>query len=156
MDATRFDLLVRSLTTVAPRPPVIAALLGAALTTLVTRFEVEETEAKRKKRKGKKAKNGTSPPSPPSPPPPPDPPPPPRSPGFCNSAPGGQFGGVRRMAQTFLPPFGGQLTAARIFLEHNPDDFSVTFEIRTVDAGWRQYPRQHQWQPLPGWAAVHR
>jgi hypothetical protein len=41
--------------------------------------------------------------------------------------------GVRRWAQTFLPPQGGQLTTATVFIRPNPAAFSLTFEIRPVD-----------------------
>jgi hypothetical protein len=119
-----------------------------------------EVDAKKKKKGGKKKnKNRISPPPPPPPvidlaspppppesppvvppppppsppPPPPSPPPPPTGPGFCDHVSGSGQTGPRRFAQTFLPPAGTTLTNARVFLRINPINFSLTFQIRTVD-----------------------
>jgi hypothetical protein len=143
MDAGRYDVIVRSLATITSRRDALAGVFGAALTALLTRIGVEETEAKKKKKgKGKKknknaGKNQTSPPvvEPTSPPPPPPPPPPTVGAGFCTydgTAPG--FQGSRRWAQTFFPPQSGQLTGAQFGLRANPADFDLTVEIRTVNA----------------------
>src|SRR5215213_248587 len=52
----------------------------------------------------------------------PPPPAPPTGPGNCafDDLFGTTAGGVRRWAQTFLPPRGGKLTDASIFLQANP------------------------------------
>ena len=39
-----------------------------------------------------------------------------------------------RFAQTFFPPKGGQLISATVYLQSNPANFALGFQIRTVDA----------------------
>lgn len=53
--------------------------------------------------------------------------------GRCDPANYVNFVGSRRWAQTFLPPRGGQLTAAEFFLTEHSPLFELTAEIRTVD-----------------------
>lgn len=64
---------------------------------------------------------------------PPLPPAPPTGPGRCDAANAADIVGDLALAQTFLPPRSGQMTEAAIFLRRNPLNFSLTFEIRTVD-----------------------
>jgi hypothetical protein len=104
---------------------------------LASRTRDTHAAAKKRHKKHKKKQSQTVPPPPASPPPPSSSPPPPATgPGFCGFAGAAvvALGGRRRIAQTFLPPRSGQLMAAQIYLAANPANFSLTFEIRTVDA----------------------
>lgn len=137
MDADRFDAVLRTLSVMPSRRAAVRLVTGLGLAGLLGR---DETEAKRKKKKKKKKRpTSPSPPSPPGSPPPPEsppppPPPPPTGPGFCAaSASAGAVSGSQRFAQTFLPPAGTTLTKAQVLMRINPINFSLTFQIRTVD-----------------------
>lgn len=157
MDADRFDAYVRSFPAVTSR----RAALGAALTSLLIALGSDGGAARKKKRKKKKrcaaprvicgkaccavgescrdgvcgAAQSSPPQSPPQVPPSPPPPPPrPVGPGACGyDGTSGGFQTRRRVAQTFLAPAAGLLTAAAIGLRGNDAGVSLTFEIRAVD-----------------------
>jgi hypothetical protein len=158
MDAKHFAVLTHSLATASPRRVALIGALGTALSAALSRFAVEEAAAKRKKKGKKKKKKGngrnqasppvvepTSPPPPPPPPPPeappppppplppPPPPPPPPAQVTCDIAGSIATTASQRFAQTFLPPRTGLLTNAQVFLDSNPANFDLTFEIRPVD-----------------------
>jgi hypothetical protein len=57
LDADRFDAFVRSFPVAVPRRIALGGLLGAGLSALLTRFEIEDASAKKKRRKNKKKKN---------------------------------------------------------------------------------------------------
>jgi hypothetical protein len=129
VDAEEFDRLTRVHTTGASRRGIVAGLgrgLFAALSlALVGSASVADADAKRKKRhrKHKKHKKHKKTPTALT------------GPGYC--ALGGQaelWVTTGRVAQTFLPPTGGQLTQAAVFLQSNPANFSLVFDIRPVDA----------------------
>lgn len=123
---------------------LVAAVLGAiasvrldAANAAASRHRHRRDHAHSERRKKKKKKPQSPPPPPPTdtPSPPPPPPPLPTGPGFCGydgSSTGLQ--GSRRWAQTLLPPRAGQLTKAAVGLRTNPPSFSLTFEVRSVDA----------------------
>ena len=132
MNVDRVEACVRSLPFAASR----RAALAAGLVGLLNQLGDNETEAKKKRKKRKKRKtSSTSPPCPSSPPPSPLPPVGPGACGYDGVSDG--FAGSRRWAQTFLSPGSGPLTAAEIGLHVNPDNFSLVFEIRTVDEAGR-------------------
>ena len=157
MDETDFDALTRSFG--VPSRRALLAALGTALGAALFGDAAEETQATRRKRqhaktrhraadervaaerrkkknkKKKKKPAATVPPAAPPATPPDSPPPPPTGPGFCDVGPStGSIGGYRRVAQTFLPPYGGQLTTAQVELQSNPDNYSLSFQIHNVDS----------------------
>ena len=157
MDHGTLDALTRSLTDSPPgsttRRTVTRLLGGLALGGPLALLGLREAEAKCKKKCGvcKRCKKGKCKPKPAGTAcaggtcqggaclpaaaslPPPSPP---TGPGSCalDALFGTTAGGVRRWAQTFLPPRGGKLTDASIFLQANPAAFSLTLQIRPVDA----------------------
>jgi hypothetical protein len=144
MDGSSFDRLAKAFTEPRSRRGLSRLLGGLAVGGPLALLGVTESEAKKKKKVtlchegqtisvSKKAKKkhlkhgdtlGECPTSPPGPV---------TGPGKCGN-PSGAGGGMstRRFAQTFLPPRSGQLTQAEIFLILNPDNFSLTFDIRGV------------------------
>jgi hypothetical protein len=143
MEAQEFDRLTRVHTTGASRRGVVAGLgrgIVAALSlALIGSTGIADADAKRKKRKHKKHKKhkqkGAGSTTDPGTPSGPTSPPPslPTGPGYCALEGPALWMTTGRVAQTFLPPKGGQLTKAAVFLQSNPDNFSLTFDIRPVD-----------------------
>ena len=161
MDEQEFDQLIRAHVTGASRRGVVAGLGSGLLAALSLALvgsagvgsaaakgksranananhqpdgNLAEAEGKKKRRRRRKKKHKQN--APVSPPPPPvdsGSPPPPIGPGSCPIEAGGFEFTKGRMAQTFLPPQGGQLTQATVYLVDNPS-FSLIFEIRKVDA----------------------
>lgn len=115
METVEFDRLIGVHAASASRRGVIAGLgrgLFAALSlALVGSAGLADADAKRKKRR--KHKTG---------------------PGYCALDGSTLWVTTGRVAQTFLPPKGGQLTQAAVFLQSNPAAFKLTFDIRHVDA----------------------
>src|SRR5262245_19843471 len=144
MEAQEFDMLTRVHATEASRRGVVAGLgrgLVAALSlALIGSANIDEADAKRKHKKHKKPnkhkkhkQNGAgSPTDPGTPTGPTSPPSLPTGPGYCALEGPTLVFTKGRVAQTFLPPKGGQLTKAAVFLKSNPADFSLTFDIRPV------------------------
>lgn len=164
MDAEQFDALTRLFLLTASRRLLLASLTSGLLAAVPVTIAVDAADrgtqgrrtrrrnarerlvADRRKRRKRKPHRGVNSPPPPAqslPPPPalppssppPPPPPLPTGPGSCGDTGNAEsFGSLRRWAQTFLPPQGGQLRAVRIFLRNNPADYTLTFEVRTVDS----------------------
>jgi len=122
MEAQEFDILTRVHATGATRRGVVAGLgrgMVAALSlALIGSTGVADADAKGKKQK--KHKKHTKPQAA-------------TGPGYCALDGPALWVTTGRVAQTFLPPKGGQLTKAAIFLQSNPADFTLTFDIRPVD-----------------------
>ena len=131
-----FDRIMRVRATSASRRGVVAGLgrgfVGALSLALVGSSGAAEADAKGKKKRRRKHKRKrgatSSPQTTPS-----SPQTPPTGPGFCALDGPDMWVTTGRVAQTFLPPKAGQLTQAAIFLESNPANFSLTFDIRPVD-----------------------
>jgi hypothetical protein len=143
MEAQEFDRLTRVHTTGTSRRGVVTGLgrgLVAALSlALIGSAGVADADAKRKHKKHKKHKKhhkaGVGSPTDPGTPTGPTSPDPslPIGPGYCALEGPALLVSTGRVAQTFLPPQGGQLTKAAVFLQGNPADFALTFDIRPVD-----------------------
>lgn len=146
MDAQEFDRLTRVHATGASRRGVIAVLGGGLMSALSLALvgsagvSVADAKGKKKHRRKKKHKHQSAG----SPPPSTDPgspsdqpgnqPPPVTGPGFCAPSTAAIRTTSGRFAQTFFPPQGGQLTSATVYLQKNPANFALGFQIRTVDA----------------------
>ena len=121
---------------------MVGATLGAILGPLLGRGQAEAAKNRRQKQNDGKnrkknkhdAKRGKQRPRGNAPPPPPPPPAPLTGPRFCASDPTDLIGiaQIRRVAQTFLPPRGGQLTDAWVTLTENQAGLDLILDIRTV------------------------
>ena len=124
MNPKRFDSLLAALPAAPSRRTALSVLGGLSLAGLLG-----PAEARKKKRRKKKQTCPTCPTCVTCPSPLPS-----TGPGKCGSFPvGDSAGSQERWAQTFLPPQGGQLKGAIVFLQNNPANFALVFEIRAVD-----------------------
>lgn len=139
MEGMDFDRFIRARAAGTSRRGVIAGLgrglAGIASVALVGSLSAVSVDArgkkKQKKQTKKRRKKGSGSPSVPAGP---SSPPPATGPGSCPVVNAGAFEFTKnRVAQTFLPPQGGQLTEATIYLVDNPS-LSLIFEIRKVNA----------------------
>jgi hypothetical protein len=135
MDGVEFARVIKVHATSASRRGVVAGLsrglVGALSLALVGSASDAEADAKGKRKRRRKKRRKTSAGAADTPT---GPSTPATGPGSCLLSNTGAFEFTKgRMAQTFLPPKGGQLTEATIYLVENPS-FSLMFEIRKVNA----------------------